>query len=130
MPAAAAAAPRLVSYRVIKHRGYDRVVWQFAGGLPGHQIEYVRQVVSDGSGKPVRLEGHAFLNVTLKDLEWTGRDVPREPTLTPRLHLLRQLKPSGVFEGYSSFGLGLSHKARYRFFTLRRPDRAVLDLLY
>jgi hypothetical protein len=128
--ASAAAQPRLVTYRLGTHRGYDRVVWQFARGLPGMKARYVRQVTADGSGLPVRLEGRAFLQVTLTGVKWDGSAVPPEPTLTPQFPALRQLKPAGVFEGYFTFGLGLSHRVRHRLYTLRRPDRVVLDLTH
>jgi hypothetical protein len=42
--------------------------------------------------------------------------------------VLRQLKPAGVFEGYFTFGLGLSYRTTYRFWVLHNPDRLVLDL--
>ena len=52
----------------------------------------------------------------------------REPTLTPRFAVLRQLKRAVVFEGVFTFGLGLSRRVRYHEFALRHPDRVVLDL--
>lgn len=126
----AAAQPRLVTYRVGTHRSYDRVVWQFARGLPGMKARYVRQVTADGSGLPVRLEGRAFLQVELTGVNWEGSAVPTEPTLTPRFKVLRQLKPAGVFEGYFTFGVGLNRRVHYRLYTLRRPHRVVLDLTH
>lgn len=128
LPSVAVAIPRLRAYRVGEHQQYDRIVWQFSGGLPGWNAQYVRRVTADGSGAPVRLIGRAFLKITLTGLAWGVHDVPREPTLTPRFAVLRQLKPAGVFEGYFTFGLGLSRKASTHLFTLRHPDRLVLDL--
>ena len=103
-----------------------RVVWQFTGGLPGRHARWVRAVHADGSGFPVRLEGRAFLQITLNGVDWFH--VPHEPTLTPRFAVLRQMKPAGVFEGVLTFGLGLSRRVRYGFCTLHHPDRLVLDL--
>lgn len=123
----AAAMPSLVSYRVSQHPGYDRLVFAFSGGFPSWKARYVRSVTMDASGAPVRLEGRAFLLVTLMGLDWTNH-VPPEPVMTPRLAVLRQLKPAGVFEGYFSFGLGLAYRTSYEFTVLRRPDRLTLDL--
>jgi hypothetical protein len=126
--ARARTVPRLVSYRVGEHARFDRVVFVFSGGLPGWRARYVKRVRQDATGFPVRLEGKAFLHITLMGLDWSVKHTPAEPTLTPRMAVLRQLKPAGVFEGYFSFGLGLSYRATYRFFVLRNPVRLVLDL--
>jgi hypothetical protein len=126
--AAGQALPRLVSYRVGEHPRYDRVVWVLSGGLPGHSVRYVPRVTEDASGTPVRLLGRAFLEVTLKDVNWTDH-VPAEPTLTPQFRVLRQMKPAGVFEAFFTFGLGLSHRTSFHLWTARHPDRVILDLL-
>ncbi len=124
----ARAMPILRSYRVGEHSGYDRVVFVFSRGLPDWRAQYVKRVREDASGKPVRLQGRAFLLVTLMGVDWSVQHMPAEPTLTPHFAVLRQLKPAGVFEAYYSFGLGLGYRTTYRFFTLRHPDRLVLDL--
>ena len=122
----AATEPRLRTYRVGEHSHYDRVVWQFTGGLPSSHARWVRTVHADGSGFPVPLEGRAFLQLTLNGVEWLH--VPHEPTLTRRFAVLRQMKPAGAFEGVLTFGLGLSRRVQYRFSKLHHPDRLVLDL--
>jgi hypothetical protein len=119
---------RLVSYRVGEHSRFDRVVFVFSGGLPGRTARHAKGVTADASGRPVMLEGRAFLRVTLMGLDWTFPNVPPEPTLTPRMAVLRQMKPAGVFEGYFAFGLGLSYRTSYHFCVLHWPDRLVLDL--
>lgn len=121
------APPHLISYQTGEHPRFDRVVWIMSGGIPAHTARYLRRVTEDGSGGPVRLEGRAFLQITLKGLDWTTH-VPAEPILTPRLAVIRQMKPAGVFEGYFTFGLGLAYRTTYRFSTARHPDRLILDL--
>jgi hypothetical protein len=125
---AVAGQPRLISYAAGEHARFDRVVFLFSAGLPSRRAQYVSSVSQDASGKPVPLQGRAFLLVTLMNVNWTPPNVPTEPTLTSHLAVLRQLKPAGVFEGYYSFGLGLSRRVAYRFFVLHHPDRLVLDL--
>jgi len=119
---------RLVSYGVFEHRQFDRVVFTFSGGIPSRRAAYVRRVLYDASGKPVSVMGRAFLGVTLMGLNWVPPNVPPEPTLTPGLAVLSQMVPAGVFEGYFSFGLGLSYRTRYQFSTRNHPDRLLLDL--
>jgi hypothetical protein len=48
-------------------------------------------------------------------------------TITPRLPMLRQLKPAGDFEAVLSFGVGLASRSGYRAFTLTGPARLVID---
>jgi hypothetical protein len=52
--ASAPATPTLVAIRAAHHPGLDRVVFDFAGGLPAsRQVTYVNQLIGDGSGLPV-----------------------------------------------------------------------------
>jgi hypothetical protein len=120
--------PRLVSYGVFGYRHFDRVVFVFSGGFPSGTAGYVKRVMYDGSGKTASVMGRAFLHVTLMGLNDIPPNVPREPTLTPGLAVLNQMVPVGVFEGYFSFGLGLSYRTRYQFSTRHHPDRLLLDL--
>ena len=65
--AAPATTPTLVGIRAAHHPGYDRVVLDFRGGLPaGRQVSYVKSLVGDASGQPVRIAGQAILKVRLE----------------------------------------------------------------
>jgi hypothetical protein len=121
--------PRFISYGVSEHARFDRVVFRLAGGLPQVKASYVRSVHADASGLLVPLKGRAFVSVVLMNLDWSSPGaVPPEPTLTPNLAVLTQMKPAGVFEGYFSFGLGLAYKDGYHIWTSRHPDRVIVDL--
>lgn len=116
----------LTAIRVARHPAYDRVVFQFAGTLPGYTFRYVKGVTADGSGRPVPLPGRAYLQVV-----FNPASAHRSPsTLTPLLPTLLQVKLAGDFEGYLSFGIGLSGRARVHAFTLQGPDRVVLDIVH
>jgi hypothetical protein len=116
----------LTAIRVARHPAYDRVVFQFAGTVPGYTFRYVKGVNADGSGRPVPLPGRAYLQVV-----FNPASAQRSPgTLTPLLPTLLQVKPAGDFEGYLSFGIGLSGRARVHAFTLAGPDRVVLDIVH
>jgi hypothetical protein len=43
---------------------------------------------------------------------------------------LRQVKPSGDFEGVVSFGLGLRRRTGFRVFRLSGPARVVIDVAH
>ena len=48
----------------------------------------------------------------------------------PHCANLRQMKPTGDFEGVVSFGLGLRRKTGFRVFRLTRPARTVVDVAH
>src|SRR3954469_21942884 len=58
----------LVAVRAGRHVGYDRLVLEFRGRVPGHTVGYVRQVLTQGQGKPIPLAGGADLEVVVRDL--------------------------------------------------------------
>jgi hypothetical protein len=124
--------PIVISYTIEKHPTFDRVIFPFRGGLPGQQSQgYVTHVLADGSGLPVRLAGRVFFHLTFfpaSGHDASCRSTAAERVASPHLPVLRQIKPAGDFEGHVSFGLGLSRHNGYRLFTLRHPDRVVLDL--
>jgi hypothetical protein len=46
-----------------EHGGYDRVVFQFSGTLPGYAVQRAQAVYSDPKGTPVPLAGQSYLRV-------------------------------------------------------------------
>jgi hypothetical protein len=57
----------LAAIRVARRQGYDRVVFRFANALPGYRISYVRPPFrEDGSGKPIAVNGSAFVLVRME----------------------------------------------------------------
>jgi hypothetical protein len=137
-PATAAACPAPGSYltavRAGRQPAVDRVVFQFAGRPPtSYSVAWVSQVVADGSGKPVPVAGHAFLRVTFRGATAVcpanGRKTYTGPqSLAPGFTQLRGLVAAGDFEGYLSWGVGLTKKASYHAYTLTGPARVVIDL--
>jgi hypothetical protein len=123
----------LTAVRTAKHAGYDRVVFQFSGGRPAVTAERVTAVYADPKGTKIPLPGHSFLHVVFRGASgfcpqpahrtWTGPNV-----LTPRYPQLLAVAAAGDFEGYLSFGLGLSARGPYHVSTLTGPDRIVIDV--
>lgn len=119
----------LTAVSVGLHSGYDRVVFTFSGGIPGYTIGYVNQVVSDPKGDVVALPGQAFLRVVFNPAN--GYQTYTGPSsITPNFRTLLQVRAAGDFEGYLSFGMGLSQRAGFRVFTLAQPYRVVVDVAH
>jgi len=103
----------LTAIQVGEHGGYDRVVFQFSGGLPAYGADYARTVYQDPKGTVVPLPAQAYLRVVFRGasaacgqpLSWTytGPSV-----LTLYYPELLAVSAAGDFEKYLSFGIGLA----------------------
>ena len=123
----------LTAVLVGEHVGYDRVVFQFSGGLPAVTADRVAAVYTDPKGTSVALPGQSYLHVVFRGASgvcpqsmqrtWTGPSV-----LTPYYPQLLVVSAAGDFEGYLSFGIGLAAQGSYHVFTLTGPDRVVIDV--
>jgi len=123
----------LTAVRTGKQAGYDRVVFQFSGGLPAVTAERVTAVYADPKGTRISLPSRSYLHVVFRGASancpqpahrtWTGPAV-----LTPGYPQLLAVKAAGDFEGYLSFGLGLAAPGPYHVSTMTGPDRVVIDV--
>jgi hypothetical protein len=130
-PAGAQSSPTLVDVRVGRHPGFDRVVFEFRGGLPSHRVRHVDRLVQDGSGNQVQVAGAADLEVVFQDA--VAHDGNGQPTVgprrfSPRFPVLEEVALVGDFEGVVSYGLGLDHRVPFKTSTLSNPSRLVVDL--
>jgi hypothetical protein len=149
IPAASAAAPTttsrtcapvatalsvLVAVRAGRHVGYDRLVLEFHGRVPAHTVRYVRQVLTQGQGKPIPLAGRADLEVVVRDLASASAYTPRDPAHVVNVRgfpALRQVAWGGSFEGYTTLGVGVRSRLPIHVFVLpgpRRHSRLVVDI--
>jgi hypothetical protein len=123
----------LTAVRTGQHSGYDRVVFQFSGTLPGYTVQRVQAVSSDPKGTLVPLAGQSYLRVAFHG---TSAACPQPPhqtytgpaALTPYYPQLLTVSAAGDFEGVLSFGIGLAAQGGYHAFTLTNPDRLVIDV--
>jgi hypothetical protein len=130
-PAGAQSSPTLVDVRAGRHPGFDRVVFEFRGGLPSHRVRHVDRLVQDGSGNQVQVAGAADLEVVFQDA--IAHDGNGQPTVgprrfSPRFPVLEEVALVGDFEGVVSYGLGLDHRVPFKTSTLSNPSRLVVDL--
>jgi hypothetical protein len=123
--------PQLLRVTTGHHPTFDRVVFRFSSRAPGYNIRYVTRPTADGSGNRVALAGNAFLRVTMNSVASAQAGKPPAPQgrQRPMYPQLRALVGTGDFEGYVSYTLGLKEKDGFRAFTLRNPDRLVVDVV-
>lgn len=130
-PGAGVATLRAV--RAARHEGYDRVVFEFDGGLlPGYRAEYVDSPQHQcGSGDEVRLPGDAWIQVDLEPgraHDDEGRATVEQRTQRPGLPNLVELRLICDFEAQVGWVLGLRSPSPFRILRLADPARLVLDV--
>jgi hypothetical protein len=129
------ARANITDVRTGTHDGYDRVVFEFADGLPEASLERAEPpFTQDASGEPIDVQGESFLRLILRGgtkqtLEGTSSyDGPTEfETGYPALvHLIE----GGDFEAQSTWYFGLAAESCVRVLTLTDDgtSRLVIDI--
>lgn len=127
---AAPATPTVVAVRAAHHPGFDRIVYEFEGGLPSSlRVRYVDRLIGDASGLPVPIAGRAILRVRFERAYAHDDQGPtiRARKAFPTPNVITSVQ-AGDFEGVASFGIGLAKRTRFHVFTLRGPSRVVIDI--
>ena len=124
---------QITDVRVGTHDGYDRVVFEFASGLPDAVIEAVLPpFYADPSGLEIEVAGSAFLKVTMHGASKVSPDggvtYDGSTNFEPGFDQLEQLVEAGDFEAVSSWYLGLNGGGCIRVLTLADPSRIVIDI--
>lgn len=130
-PSSLPPVPVLTGIRTARHEGFDRVVFDFDGPLPGAvAARYVDRVVADGSGNTVVLAGDAFLLVRFEGGQaHTDAGAPTVADRSrPGLAALTEIAVAGDYEGYVTIALGLTAKRPFRVLELSNPTRVVVDV--
>jgi hypothetical protein len=130
-PAGAQESPVLVDVRAGRHPGFDRVVFEFRGAVPEHRIDYVDQLVQDGSGNPVAVAGEADLEVVFEGAD--AHEPDGTPTVSPRrfspgLPAVKEVAQVGDFEAVVTYGIGVDRERPITVSTLSGPSRLVVDI--
>ena len=115
--------------RVAAQTGYDRFVLQFDSGVPAYTVKRQDTPVFKvgSSGQSITLSGTAGALVQVHTA--TGQNTYNGPIdfVHQDYLVLKEARLTGDFEGYLSWGLGLSRAACLRAFTLTDPPRIVVD---
>ncbi|MCM3920691.1 hypothetical protein ND748_03235 [Frankia sp. AiPs1] len=108
---------------------FQRLVLEFAGGVPGYRAGFVPQVIRPGSGAPLPLAGQADFELVLTSTaahDDQGTSTLRTaPDGTGQSGLSYAL--AGDFEGTVHIGVGLGHVGDFRVVELTGPDRLAVD---
>lgn len=119
-----------ITARAAEQDVYDRFVLQFDSIVPTFSVKrQAKPVFSLGaSGQTVTLSGTAGVLVTVHSA--TGATTFTGPTdlIHPEFRVLKEARQTQDFEGYVSWGLGVSKPTCMRVFTLSDPARLVVDL--
>jgi hypothetical protein len=110
---------------------YDRVVFEFSGPVPLIEVQYVTELLGDGSGLPVPVMGNAILRLIMQPAQ-AHTDQGQPTVSTPILFALPNIKEvvtAGDFEGVLTYGIGLDHMTEIRVITLADASRVVVDFL-
>jgi hypothetical protein len=131
-PASAAEPPLLTGIRASHHPGFDRVVFDFFGGLPANRsARYVPALLGDATGFRIPIRGRAILQVSFSDARGhtlDDRDTAPDRTTFALPNVLQTVQSGDGFEGVISYGVGLAVRQPFRLSTLSNPPRVVLDI--
>lgn len=122
--------PVIKGVRTAKHPGcgYDRLVLDISGKLPGFTIKFVSKVIADPSGNPIKLPGKRFVLITVRPAnahKHSGAATISRKIRKPGFPMLRSWVLAGDDEGVVSFGVGLAGTTKVRVSKL--SGRIVID---
>jgi hypothetical protein len=123
--------PVIKAVRVAQHPecGYDRVVLDVGGRVPGYSVRYVSAVVGDASGRTITIPGARYLLITLQPAQAhtdTGKPTVTSGVRQPRYPALASWALAGDFEGSVRIALGLAGQVSVR--TGELPGRIYIDV--
>ncbi|MGE5831133.1 MAG: hypothetical protein ACM30G_22625, partial [Micromonosporaceae bacterium] len=113
---------------------YARMSFYFRGTFPSYNFEYVPEVISEGKGDTIPLEGNAFIRLGFVNAQ--AHDNNGAPTVkaSPASHIgfgnLKSYGFAGDFEGHVTYGLGIQvapgsdQVLALRTGELKKPDGA------
>ncbi len=101
-------------------------------GMPLYDLAVVTQFVGGGSGRPVPVDGNAFVQVRFRNASTvdptTSKQTFTQTDIRPGLPLVREVKLIDDFERVMTWGLGLERLACPKVTELAGPVRLVVDL--
>jgi hypothetical protein len=125
--------PIITGARTATHSdcGYDRLVLDITGPMPGYDIRYVSHVGADPSGKAIALPGHSYLLITLRPANAHAGSGAATITDRPQALSYPMLKGyalAGDFDGVVTLALGLQSTTSIRIGEV--PGHWYLDVRY
>jgi len=119
--------------RTAAHSTFDRITFEFEGGMPGYRVEYVEPpIFADPSGLQLDIEGSAFIKVRMEPAAAhdpnTGNPTFGTRELKPRHASIVEAENAGDFEAVLNWVIGVNGRLPFRVLTFQGPDRLVIDV--
>jgi putative hemolysin len=120
----------LVAVRAAHHEGYDRLVFEFGGEVPGYLVRYGPPELANIAGTSIAVPGDAGLAVTFYGGgTWLVEDGYRPPrTVAPDTTNVTRLAFVDDFEAVMNWLAGVQERRPFRVTTLDSPSRIVIDI--
>jgi hypothetical protein len=125
----ATGAANVTGVRAAAQIGYDRFVLQFDNKVPSYTVKRQAKPVfkSGASGLTITLTGTSGALVQVHSATGSGTYSGTNDFSNTGFQVVTEARLIQDFEGYVSWGLGLSRPACMRTFTLSDPPRLVVD---
>jgi hypothetical protein len=108
--------------RVGAHGSFDRVVFDFASGVPGYSVKYVdKPIIADASGDEVAVAGSAAIEVRLESA--LAHDLGQR---TAGVGVVKEVVKSGDFEAVVHFAIGVASKLP--FHVSKTGNQLIVDI--
>ncbi len=111
--------------------GWERIVFEFDGGLPPAEVEYVPSVSECGSGNAVALEGEAVLSVAFRGAAQhtdAGQPTFDQQAVPGPGDTILEAQQTCDFEAELGWAMGVKGEQNFKVTTLENPPRLVIDV--
>jgi hypothetical protein len=114
----------LKAVRLGTHDGFDRVVFDFDGPVPGYSVKYVdRPIIADASGEEVAVNGVAVLEVRFEPA--AAHDATKKSTISAPV--LVEVVKTGDFEAVVHYAIGVKKRAAFHAAT-SESTKLIIDI--
>lgn len=120
----------LAEVRSGRHQGFDRVVFEFSGPMPGYLVRYGPPVMRNTAGFEVQADGAVGLHVTIfGGGVWFIEGGYRPPaTIVTDTTAVAEVVYVEDFEAVMQWLVGVDQQRPFRVLTLSAPTRLVIDV--
>lgn len=130
------AVTHLTAVRLARQDGYDRVVFEFDGGVPAYQVSYVDgPIIEDPSGRTIPVEGAGLLRVRFDRASGVALDQPGGPVtytgpnrVKSDAAAVQEVVSVGDFEAVMTWVVGIDSRRPNKVSTLTSPSRVIIDI--
>lgn len=121
----------LTDIRVARNPGFDRVVFEFKGGLPSYRVQFADKLEMYGpDDEPVKLRGSHFVSINLQGLPYPEDSNLKDvivPVTPSGMRSFVEMRETEWFEGVRFYLVGLRSRPQFRVQELSNPYRLVID---